>query len=98
MNLLYESHAKRSLPVFLIILLSPIGRDLGYSGTGILATAYPNDSAGFHGLARKDFFYTDDRAKVTCFIQANKADTGRAVEMILEKRHDNWFIRRFDLK
>ncbi|MBN2226074.1 MAG: hypothetical protein JW763_01790 [candidate division Zixibacteria bacterium] len=79
-------------------LLSPIGHDLGYSGASILAMAYPTDSAAFHGLARKDFFYTEDRARVTCFIQADSADSGRAVEMTLEKRRDNWFIRRFDLK
>jgi len=79
-------------------LLSPIGRDLGYSGAGIIAVAYPGGSSTFHGLARKDFFYTDDRAVVNCFIQASPADSGRAVEMILEKRRDDWFIRRFDLK
>ncbi|UCD17235.1 MAG: hypothetical protein JSV44_12415 [Candidatus Zixiibacteriota bacterium] len=79
-------------------MLSPIGRELGYSGTEILTLVYPDEDATFLGLSRKEFSYTADRAVVTCYILANSADSGRAVELLLEKRHDRWFVRRFDLK
>ncbi len=73
--------------------------DLGYYSGTVLETVYPDsDSSGFFAFGRKEFFYTKNKAVVTCFIMADSADTGRRVEITLEKDGKNWYLKRFDLK
>lgn len=73
--------------------------DLGYSSSQVLEAVYPNpDSSRFFAFGRKEFFYVKDKAVVTCFIMADSADSGRKVEITLEKDGETWYLKRFDLK
>ena len=72
--------------------------DEGYHSSKILADVYPDDTGSFLTFGRREFFYTKDNGVVNCYIVADTADTGRAVEITLAKKYDNWYLKKFDLK
>lgn len=73
--------------------------ELGYSSQTILSTVYPDyENDTFLGFGNRSFFYTKDKASVTCDIMSDTTDTGRPVEITLVKVDETWLIKRFDLK
>lgn len=71
---------------------------LGYNSETVLKDVYPEDTSTFYTFGRREFFYTEDKGVVNCFIMADSADSGRPVEMTLVKANDHWYLKRFDLK
>ena len=79
-------------------LLSGDASSLGYTADGILTAVFPDDDSRFHAFGRWDFFYTEKKGVVNCAIMADSADTGRGLEITIEKQDNRWLVRRFDLK
>lgn len=70
----------------------------GYSSTRILDEVYREPDTSFYTFGQREFFYTKDRAVVTCKIMAVENCIGRPLEMTLIKVGDRWLLKKFDLK
>jgi hypothetical protein len=80
-------------------LMIPKAFELGYSAEKILSDVYlGSDTVEFYALGRKNYSYNKDIAIADCYIMQNPDDSGRAVELMLEKSGDNWYLKKFDLK
>ncbi|MCX6827566.1 MAG: hypothetical protein NTV06_09950 [candidate division Zixibacteria bacterium] len=73
--------------------------DRGYASKRVLAAIYDSTGeGGFYAFGKREFLYTKNIGLVICRIMADSADSGRPVEITLEKVSDYWLIRGFDLK
>jgi hypothetical protein len=80
-------------------LLVPETRRLGYSAGQIAVDVYLDTVDGsFYTFGKREFFYTKDKATVSCRVMADSGDTGRAAEITLVNKRDQWLVKRFDLR
>ena len=71
----------------------------GYNSSKVMKDVYSVSSDdSILAFGKREFFYTQDKAVVNCFIMADSADSGRPFEITLVKKAKRWYIKRFDLK
>jgi hypothetical protein len=94
----FESAVREKNPARIDSFIVASADEQGYNSTRILADVYDFSEGAFYAFGRKEFFYTKNKGIVSCRIMANSADSGRAVEITVEKVADRWLIKKFDLK
>ncbi len=65
-------------------------------GTG--DTGSDIDTSSFLKFGGREFSYTKNIGFVKCNIVADTINIGRPVEIIVIKKYNQWFLKRFDLK
>ncbi|MEW5925104.1 MAG: hypothetical protein AB1746_14050 [Candidatus Zixiibacteriota bacterium] len=71
--------------------------DDGYNSAKILEDVYQGGDA-FYTFGNRNFDYIKDKAVVQFNILADSTGTGRPAEMLLVKKHKQWYLKRFDVK
>lgn len=69
----------------------------GQSSDSLLTFVYGADGDfGFERFANYDITYTNDRARVDCFVMDSTALTDRPITLFLVYEHDRWLFTSFE--
>jgi len=70
---------------------------IGQNSDSLLSFVYgPNDGFAFERLGDYEIFYTNDKARIDCFMMDISAVHDRPIILTFVFEHDMWLLKRFE--
>lgn len=71
----------------------------GESSDSLLSFVYgANGDFSFERFGNYQIYYTDELARIDCFVMDSLGDTARPIILTLVNQHNLWLLKRFDIK
>ena len=71
----------------------------GESSDSLLSFVYEADGGfAFERFGDYQIYYTDELARIDCFVMDSLGDTSRPIILTLVNQYDLWLLKRFDIK
>ena len=70
---------------------------VGQNSDSLLSFVYgPHDGFAFERLGDYEIFYTDNKARIDCFVMDSSAVHNRPIVLTFVFEHDMWLLKRFE--
>ena len=70
---------------------------IGQNSDSLLSFVYgPNDGFSFERLGDYEIFYTNDKARIDCFMMDSSTVHDRPITLTFVFEHDMWLLKRFE--
>jgi len=80
-------------------LLSVDILSIGETSDSLLSFVYgPDSDFIFNRFGNYQIFYTDDIARIDCFVMDSLGQSTRPIVLTLVNQHDLWLLKRFEIK